>query len=92
MPGESADRPLYMRIVHDHDGQVQWHRVALALVLAVATGYLTVRAQRAGSMPDVGRQAKMRALHAIERTAHQAAAGWQRVEGFAKTAYEIERL
>lgn len=81
-----------MKLVRDGNGQVQWGRIAVMLALTVVSGYLATQSQRAGSNPDLIRQAKMRAYLAVEKIAHVQAVAWQRIEGFAHTAYEIERL
>jgi hypothetical protein len=81
-----------MKLVRDGDGQVQWGKIVVMLALTVVSGYLASQSQRAGARPDLVKQAKMRAYLTVEKAARVQAAAWKRVEGFAHTAYEIERL
>jgi len=88
--GESAERPVYVRWVTGDDGGIRWGRVALALALTVASGYLAARSQRWGSAQGV--PAKARAWHAVQVYSHRQAQAWARLEGMAKTGYEIATL
>lgn len=90
MSGSAPEHPLYIRWVTDDDGGIRWGRIVLALALTVASGYLASKSQRWGSGEGVPPRA--RAYHAVQVLAHRQAAAWQRVEGFAKTGYEIATL
>lgn len=56
--GSAADAPLWMKLVRDDDG-VKWGNILVMLAVTIASGYLGVRAQRAGSNPDAARELKM---------------------------------
>jgi hypothetical protein len=79
-----------MRMVTGDDGSVKWGRIVLALALTVASGYLASKSQRWGSGEGVPPRA--RAYHAVQVYAHGQVTRWQRVEGMAKTGYEIAVL
>lgn len=87
--GATAERPVYVRWVTGDDG-VRWGRVVLALAVTVASGYLAARSQRWGSGQGVPPRA--RAYHAVQVYAGRQAAAWQRIEGMARTGYEIAIL
>jgi hypothetical protein len=81
-----------MKIILDEEGKISWKKIVIMLAVTALSGYIATQSQRAGSSADFARQLKMRGLLAVQKTAHLQAVAWQRIEGFAKTAYDIERL
>lgn len=58
-PGSTAEQPVYFKWVTDRDGRIRWGRVLLMLGVTVASAYLSVRTQRAGSSADFEKTLRM---------------------------------
>lgn len=66
--GESAARPVYMKMVRDGDGEIRWGRILVMLAVTVLSGYLATKSQRAGGRIDFETELKMRAALAGQKT------------------------
>jgi hypothetical protein len=60
VPGSTADRPVFMKMIRDEDG-VKWGNIVVMLGVTVLSGYLASRSQRWGASPDLQTVIRMRA-------------------------------
>jgi hypothetical protein len=87
----SKEQPLYMKLIANDDGQVQWKRIVIALAVTALSGWLASSSQRWGGSA-VRIDPKARVWHGVEAYANGQAKFWTEVGKQAKFRYDIHCL